>query len=192
MSPSSFPLELLNLIVDHLRDEPTALKASHALPPIVDGAFRDPSNTPACYTHSLLTLGPIPFNAASTIALAWVRTFHRLGREFLRMCPLASVLMTDTLPRPRPVYGATATRSFQAKDLRLAFTRGGLAIQWVTATLQTADRNSAAESACFISFPTRSKKRLVGNGGTSRPINSRVTGHAPAEEEKGLIGRACT
>ena len=40
MPLSSLPPELLNLIVDHLRDKPIALKASYALPPIVDGAFR--------------------------------------------------------------------------------------------------------------------------------------------------------
>ena len=93
------PSEILDLIVDHLYDNPTTLKACalaskswiprtrrHLFAHIEFGsagchirlwmkAFPDPSNSPACYTRSLRFSDPSTIAAASTVAIAWVSHF---------------------------------------------------------------------------------------------------------------------
>jgi hypothetical protein len=99
---SSLPPELLDLVVHHLRDEPTTLKACclisrlwfyltqrllfacvefHAQKSHIElwkKAFSDPSTSPAHYTHSLSISG-IPFiPVPDTHAGGWIHTFHNL------------------------------------------------------------------------------------------------------------------
>ena len=109
--PSSLPSEILDLIVDHLRDEPVALKACcvaskswvsrtrrhlfacvefHAEESTLQSwmkVFPDPSNSPAHYARSLLIRDPLIFTAASMNARAWICAFHRvvhMGLDVLR------------------------------------------------------------------------------------------------------------
>ena len=100
---SPLPPELLDLIVDHLRDEPIALKACcliskswvhrtrrHIFADIkFDGfstfiqswmrAFPDPSNTPAHYARSLWICDFKLVTAAVTDARSWVQSFRHLA-----------------------------------------------------------------------------------------------------------------
>ena len=101
MSPS-LPPEILDLITDHLRDEPTALKAccvvskswihrtrKHLFAHVEFNAqkshiklwkktYPDPSNSPAHHTRSLSICG-IPLIPAADIDVGdWIHTFHNL------------------------------------------------------------------------------------------------------------------
>ena len=99
---SSLPPELLDLIVDHLRDEPIALKAccliskswlhrtrSHIFADVkFDGrsasieswmrAFPDPSSSPAHYARSLSICDLKSVTAAVTDARTWIHSFRHL------------------------------------------------------------------------------------------------------------------
>ena len=96
------PPEILDLIVDHLRDERITLEAcclvskswisrtrkhlfahvrfytqnSHV--ELWKETFPDPSNSPAYYTHSLSIRGPLTVTAADADEGGWIRTFHSL------------------------------------------------------------------------------------------------------------------
>jgi hypothetical protein len=100
----SLPPEILDLILDHLHDEPTALKVCclvskpwvrrarrhlfdnvefHPLEPrSLESwmkAFPDPSNSPVHHTRSLSIHG-LPDIVASTDARPWVHSFHRISK----------------------------------------------------------------------------------------------------------------
>ena len=101
MSPS-FPPEVLDLIVDHLHDEPTTLKAccvvskswihrtrTHLFASVEFRAskfpiqrwkktFPDPSNSPAHHTRHLHVHGYSACNIAGVYG--WIRAFHNLVR----------------------------------------------------------------------------------------------------------------
>jgi hypothetical protein len=109
MSPS-LPPEILDLIVDHLHNEPTALKAccvvsklwiqrtrTHLFSSIQfhpstssielwKKAFPDPSNSPARHTRSLVIRGIPIVTAADADESGWIRTFHNLVHLHLE-CP---------------------------------------------------------------------------------------------------------
>jgi hypothetical protein len=98
----SLPPELLDLIVDYLRNEPAVLKTccvvskswlprtrKHLFAHVEFSApgprielwkktFPDPSNSPACYTRSLSICNLMTIAAADADVGGWVRTFHRL------------------------------------------------------------------------------------------------------------------
>jgi hypothetical protein len=101
MSPS-FPPEILDIIVNQLRDEPTALKAccvvskswihrtrKHLFASVELRApnshieqwkkkFPDPSNSPAHHTRSLSIYGLSVITAEDADTSDWIRTFHNL------------------------------------------------------------------------------------------------------------------
>jgi hypothetical protein len=101
MSPS-FPPEILDIIVNQLRDEPTALKSCcvaskswihrtriHLFASVEFRApnshiklwkktFPDPSNSPAHHTRSLSICGLSAITAEDADASDWIRTFHNL------------------------------------------------------------------------------------------------------------------
>jgi hypothetical protein len=101
MSPS-LPPEIIDLIVDHLRDEPIALKACcviskswipwarihlfasvefHAQKSHIElwkKAFPDPSNSPAHLTRSLTIRGIPAATATDADDGGWIRAFHNL------------------------------------------------------------------------------------------------------------------
>jgi hypothetical protein len=105
--PPSLPSEILDLVVDHLHDEPTALKAccvvskswiqrtrAHLFATVEfysprsdielwKKAFLDPSNSPAHHTRSLTICGIPVVTTADTDAGGWIRTFHNLTRLHL-------------------------------------------------------------------------------------------------------------
>jgi hypothetical protein len=96
------PPELLDLIVDHLRNEPAVLKTCcvvskswlprtrkhlfahvkiNTLGPHIDlwkETFPDPSNSPACYTRNLSIHGLRAVTVAYPDVGGWLHTFHRL------------------------------------------------------------------------------------------------------------------
>ena len=100
--PSSLPSEILDLIVDYLHDDPTALKTCCLLSkswisrtrthlfsrvkfhlekaPLKSWmkAFPDPSNSPACYSSHLLICGPPVTVVAGIDARAWIRAFDHI------------------------------------------------------------------------------------------------------------------
>jgi hypothetical protein len=106
MSPS-IPPEILDLIVDHLHDEPITLKAccvvskswiqrtrTHLFasvefrPPaprveLWKKAFPDPSNSPAHHTRSLTIRGIPAVTVADADAGGWIRTFCNLVHLYL-------------------------------------------------------------------------------------------------------------
>lgn len=99
------PPELLDLIADHLHDEPATLKLCcvvstswvprarrHLFAHIEFGgpgslidswmkAFPNPSNSPAHHTHTLWFSDLTSIIAASTYARAWVNSFHRVVKS---------------------------------------------------------------------------------------------------------------
>jgi hypothetical protein len=105
--PLSLPPEILDLIVDHLHDEPTALKTccvvskswiqrtrTHLFasvefsPPtfhieLWKKTFPDPSNSPAHHTRSLTIRGIPVVTAADTDEGGWICTFHNLVHLYL-------------------------------------------------------------------------------------------------------------
>ena len=105
--PSFLPPEILDLIIDHLYDEPTTLKtccvvskswiqrtrkhlfASVAFCPPTSSidlwreAFPDPSNSPAHHTRHLSICGLSVVIAADAEAGGWIRTFHNLVHLYL-------------------------------------------------------------------------------------------------------------
>ena len=98
----SLPLEMLDLTVDNLRDEPTTLKAcyivskswisrtrGHLFAHVKFDTFRfafeswmkafpDPSSSPAHYARTLTILGVNLVAAASTDVGRWIRAFHNV------------------------------------------------------------------------------------------------------------------
>ena len=134
MSPS-LPPEILDLIVDHLHDEPTALKAccvvskswiqrtrTHLFASVQfhpstssielwKKAFPDPSNSPAHHTRSLV-IGGIPIvTAADADEGGWIRTFHNLVHLHLESPRREDVSLV-------PFHGISAT----LRSLRLVCT----------------------------------------------------------------------
>jgi hypothetical protein len=103
MSPS-FPPEILDLITDHLHDEPTTLKTccvvskswihrtrTHLFATVKfcfltsptnlklwKKTFPDPSSSPAHHTRSLFISGLSAFTAAYGDGGGWIRTFHNV------------------------------------------------------------------------------------------------------------------
>ena len=99
---SSLPPEILNLIVDHLHDDSTALKACcvvsrswvprtrrhlfanvefYTLQRRVESwktAFPNPSNSPAHHTRTLCIRDPPTLTAADTDAGGWISSFHNV------------------------------------------------------------------------------------------------------------------
>ena len=100
--PSSLPSEILDLIVDHLHDEPATLKAccvaskswvsrtrrylfacvefhaEESTPQSWMKVFSDPSNSPAHNARSLLIHDPLIFTAASINSRSWICAFQRV------------------------------------------------------------------------------------------------------------------
>jgi hypothetical protein len=98
----SLPPEILNLILDHLRDEPTALRACcvvskpwshqtrkhlfarvefHASKAHIElwkKTFPDPSKSPAHHTRSLFIYGLSVITTADGGVGGWIRSFHNL------------------------------------------------------------------------------------------------------------------
>jgi len=107
MSSSSFPPEILDLIVDHLHDKPTTLKtccvvskswvprtrkhlfahvefrASESNIEMWTRAFPDPSNSPAHHTRTLSIHGIPVVTATDAGVESWIRPFHNV--EHLRL-----------------------------------------------------------------------------------------------------------
>jgi len=96
-----FPPEILDLFVDQLHDEPTALRAcclvSKSWVPrsrthlfacvkftqkfpldLWAETFPDPSDSPAYYTRTLTIQGPLALTSAGANAGRWVRAFHNV------------------------------------------------------------------------------------------------------------------
>jgi hypothetical protein len=108
---SPLPPEILDLIVDHLHDEPTALRAccvvskswihrtrthlfanvefhpSTSSIELWKKAFPDPSNSPAHHTRSLTARGLFVVTAADVDAGGWIRAFDNL--IYLHLEPLS-------------------------------------------------------------------------------------------------------
>jgi hypothetical protein len=125
MSPS-LPPEILDLIVDHLHDEPTTLKAccvvskswihrprSHLFSRVEFCApkshlelwkktFPDPSNSPAHHTRSLIIRGIPTVTAADVDAGGWIHTFHNLVHLYLESPRWEGVSLV-------PFHGISAT-----------------------------------------------------------------------------------
>ena len=100
--PCPLPPEILDLIVNHLRDDPTTLKACcvvskswiyrtrthlfantefHAPKSHIElwkKTIPDPSNSPAYHTRRLLIRGFLTVTAADANVGGWIRTFHNL------------------------------------------------------------------------------------------------------------------
>jgi len=122
---SSLPPEILDLIVDQLHGEPTALKTCcvvseswvprarkhlfariefHAWICPVERwkeAFPDPSNTPAHHTRTLSIYGDPVITAADVGVGGWIRTFHNFVHLRLQYCtrvPPPSPHSTDYHP----------------------------------------------------------------------------------------------
>ena len=127
MSPS-LPPEILDLITDHLRDEPTALKACcviskswihrtrvhlfarvefHAPKSHIElwkKAFPDPSNSPAHHTRTLSIHGIPLITASDTDVDGWIRSFRNLVHLYLD-----SIGGEDRDPSLVPFYGVSST-----------------------------------------------------------------------------------
>lgn len=102
MMPSSLPSEILDLIVDHLHGDPTALRVCciagkswiprarkhlfahvefHTQKSHIERwkkTFPDPSNSPARYAHTLSIRGLSTITAAGIDAGGWIPTFHKV------------------------------------------------------------------------------------------------------------------
>ena len=107
----SFPPEILDFIVDHLRDEPTALKAcclvskswvSRARRNLFawvtfssrwTNVFPDPSNSPGHHTRSLYLYDIDTIIAASTVAPNWVHHFGHIKELWV-----ATIGLDRTIP----------------------------------------------------------------------------------------------
>ena len=118
------PPEVLDLIVDHLHDEPTTLKTccvvskswvprtrkhlfarvefdtSKSHIELWKRTFPDPSNSPARHTHTLSIYGVPIVTAADAGVGGWVRTFHNIVH--LQLSPLDRVSLV-------PFYGLSPT-----------------------------------------------------------------------------------
>lgn len=132
----ALPLEILELIVDHLRYEPATLKAcclvSKSLVPrarkllfariefysqkshveLWKKAFPDPTSSPASYTRSLFIFGIPTITIEDTCLGGWIRTFN--GIVHLHVEPLGR----DDQLSLAPLYGLSST----LKSLRLVHT----------------------------------------------------------------------
>ena len=137
MSPS-LPPEILDIIVNQLRDEPTALKAccvvskswihrtrTHLFARVEFRApnsrielwkktFPDPSNSPACHTRSLSICGLSVTTAEDADTSDWIRTFHNL--VYMRLdCTAVDRQVTLT-----PFHGLSPTlRSLSLRAISL-------------------------------------------------------------------------
>ena len=122
MSPS-LPQELLDLVIDHLHDDPAALKTccivsrSCVTParkrlfahveffttePYIEvwkKTFPDPSNSPARYTRSLAIHGAHGNPTVDTGVGGWVRTFHNVTHLKLMLLGRASLILFHGLSR---------------------------------------------------------------------------------------------
>ena len=122
MSPS-LPQELLDLVIDHLHDDPAALKTccivsrscvtparkhlfahvelctSHSHPEVWKKTFPDPSNSPARYTRSLFIHGAHGNPTVDTGVDGWVRTFHNVTHLKLMLLGRASLILFHGLSR---------------------------------------------------------------------------------------------
>lgn len=76
--PSFLPPEILDLIVDHLQDERTALKACCLVSKSWVPRARDPPNSPAHYTRHLVIFGLPAVAAAGTDMHAWINFFRHV------------------------------------------------------------------------------------------------------------------
>ena len=135
--PSSLPPEILDLIADHLRNEPTTLKAccvvskpwihrtrkhlfarvefraSKSHIELWKKAFPDPSNSPAHYALTLYICGVPIITAADEDVGGWIRTFHNVVR-----LDLECLGSTDDQLSLAPFHGLSPT----LKSLRLTAT----------------------------------------------------------------------
>ena len=146
--PLSLPSELLDLIVDHLHDEPNALKACcvvdkswiprarkhlfshvgfHAPKFRIESwrkTFPDPSNSPAHYTHSLSVCGLSEVTAADGDVGGWISTFRNVTRLRLRSLHeddyRTSLLFRGLSPIVRSLHLSSITLS-EAFDLICSF-----------------------------------------------------------------------
>jgi hypothetical protein len=136
MSPT-LPPEILDLIIDHLYDEPKTLKACcvvskswihrtrvhlfarvefHAPKSHIElwkKAFPDPSNSPAHHTRTLSIYGIPLVSTSDTGVGGWIRTFCNLGHLYLD-----SIGGEDCDPSLVPFYGVSPTlRSLRLRAL---------------------------------------------------------------------------
>jgi len=124
MMSSSLPPEILDFIIDHLRDEPTTLKTccvvskswvprtrrhlfarvtfydSKSHVQLWKKAFPDPSNSPAHHTHTLSIYGTWGITTADAGADGWIPTFRNVVHLQLTHMDLASLV---------PFYGLSPT-----------------------------------------------------------------------------------
>jgi len=140
--PSPLPPEMLDLIVDFLHNEPDALKAcclaskpwvhrtrqhlfvhvefsleSHVK--LWEGAFPDPSNSPACYTRSLTIRRSRVVTSVGRGVGGWIRTFssiirlhvdvHAYSARVVSFVPLRG--LSPTLKSLRLAYGSSVPPS---------------------------------------------------------------------------------
>ena len=129
---SSLPPEILDLIVDHLRDNPSTLKTCclvskswiprtrrhlfthvefksvECSPHLWMKTFPDPSNSPACYTRNLEFTGPDTITAATTCAFAWICHFSNIVELRMR-----DVSLGNSIPIPLvQLHGLSPTLKF--------------------------------------------------------------------------------
>ena len=121
---SSLPPEILDLIVDHLHDEPTTLKTCCAVSKswvprtrrhlfaqvefdnsksqieLWKKGFPDPSNSPAQYTRSLSARGVLLITAGDVDVGSWISAFHNVVHLLLAYMDRTSLL---------PFYGLSST-----------------------------------------------------------------------------------
>ena len=135
------PPELLDHIVDHLHDEPSALRACcivsrswvprarihlfarvkfrTSIFPIESWMkiFPDPSNSPACYTRTLVIHGGALVIAAGTDAGRWIRAFHDIVNLHINTYGLLGNIQFSLIP----FHGLSPT--IRSLHLELSFAR---------------------------------------------------------------------